>query len=394
MIRYKITLTPRSPFLIGGHQLRDNHYETLEYVPAPNLQAALARRILEAHGGYDVEREAREGQKRYYIDSERIGVEGCEAKWIPWFQHFSQLRFTDCSPFGVEHFAASTFGCKLDRKHPQADFLSAFYRTRHQRSKGTRMACTCGERLERKSGWKWPEGKRLFKRTVTRVALDERRRVSADGQLFSLQIGEPFCDEQRTPLQFVGDLLVPEEIAQQFDFSVQDAGLRIGKHITVGLGRMCIQVEKVDSEPFPSQRIANWQATVGDTSVPLLLNGMLPVELPAFDESDEDDIETYCQAYAEWLKNKAGAPADLRVTFAYTQQTMRRNFQNGAMARQEQITRYLLPGSILVVDAEVQQGLQSWLEQIHAQGLHLSPHSSLVTLAPSFVLKEERHDHE
>ncbi|ARU61770.1 hypothetical protein CBW65_12590 [Tumebacillus avium] len=277
MIRYKITLTPLSPFLIGGHQVLDNHYETLDYIPAPNLQAAIARRILESHGGYDVQQQARDGQKRYFIDPDLIGVEGCEEKWIPWFQHFSQLRFTDATPFGAEHFTASTFGCKLDREHEETDFLVAFYVTRHHRKGRLNMACSCGERLERRSGWKWPQGTRMFKRTVTRVALDDRRHVSADGQLFSLQIGEPYADAERTPLLFVGYLLVPESVEKEMNFSIHDEVVRIGKHITVGLGKMNLEVERVETDAFPEARIARWQTLSGDTSVPLLINGTLPL---------------------------------------------------------------------------------------------------------------------
>lgn len=96
---YKITLTPLSPFVIGAHQIKDNHFVSLDYIPASNLQGAFARRILESHSKYDLQQQVAARKQQFWID-DSISVEGCEPQWITWLESFSHLRFTDATPLG------------------------------------------------------------------------------------------------------------------------------------------------------------------------------------------------------------------------------------------------------------------------------------------------------
>lgn len=385
MDHYKITLTPLSPFVIGGHQIKGNHYVTLDYIPAPNLQGALARRILESHAQYDVQQQVRDRQRQYWID-DSIPAEGCEPQWVAWLELFSHMRFTDATPFDAKPFAPTVFGCKANQDHPVVDLLPMLYKARQEPEQmGVVPQCSvCGSRLERKSGWQWPQGKSFYRRTVTRVALDDYRHVSADGQLFSLQAGEPFADRRDSPLKFVAYVSVPSAIAKNRSLELRGEVVRVGKHLTVGFGRMQVEVEAVEPKLFPEQHLQQWQEVVRDASASFRINGKLPLPEQA-SVSDEIylDLEDYHRSYTEWLQEVADAPESVKVTYAYTQQTLQRSFQPGKMERKETMERFLLPGAVFVVESEDRGALNRWLHKLHQEGISCAPHSSTVTISPA-----------
>ncbi len=378
--RYTITLTPLAPFHVGAHQVTLNHFDTLDFVPAPVLQAAFARRILESHGAYDLS-----GRERHYY-VEDISEEGCEPQWIPWLKSFSNLSFTAATPFGAECFSPTELGCKYDSSHPIVNSLVYQYRSRSDFRQMREVSCAeCGERLERKNGWNLTSGKAVQRRTVSRTSIDAKRHSSADRQLFTMQLAEPFVNSQREPVKLIGDLLVQGD--EEMSLELTDEVIRVGKHITVGLGKMRVEVKKAPPKPFPQEQIAKWRAAVGDRSVPVKLNSQLLFAFPGDGGEAHAELSYYHEMYENWLRCTAGFPDGARVVFVSAQHELKRIFQSGTFAKQEQLSRFLQAGSLIVVepgDACSEEQFFNWLHGLHIGGIRTESYGSTVTIAPHF----------
>lgn len=376
--RWTIRLQPLSPFLIGAHRPDNNHFETLDYIPANVLQAAFARAILESHAQYDIKKHGRE--RRYFIDPRHseVTVDGCRPEWKAWFQHFDDLSFSDATPLGATPYTPTTFVCKtFSDEHPLVESLPDRYRLRHSVGQAIKDFCcpACQGRLERKDGWRMHE-KRVYRRVITRVQIDEKRLVSKDGHLYSLAVGEPyaFIDRARgqtEPLYFEATLFAPEHV--QGLEKATDQVIRVGAYITSGLGKMAITIK-----PVPEPQVNNlkeiikaWREKVGDQSIAMQLLSDVKYTGEHYAPDRYMDLDELYAVYTEWLQREAGLPSECSVSFAYLKTQNRRGFPKGKQSgREEGISHFLMNGSVFVINGP-DEAVQSWGLEAAQYGLWL-----------------------
>ena len=374
---WKIRLEPLSPFLIGGHRIIDNHYESLDYIPGHVLQAAFARAILESHADYDVS----DHEKKYYIksDSSTITASGCKKEWVHWFEYFSELAFSDAVPLGKNKYTPTSFRCKNDEDHPIVETLPERYTNRKKVGQPIKdFYCNvCGGRLERKGGWMFADDERVIKRLVARNALDSKTLTSKDEQLFSMSIGEKYSHVdlagQRTKkLYFEAVVYAPEE-AEHLE-AATDEIVRVGAYITTGLGKMRITVMPMApmTDGGIEETIDKWRKEVKDDSIAVQVLSDVPLALDSERGGSYLETDDYLQLYTDWLIETSTLPASAHVAFAYLQTYEKRGFVTGSNEyREATLKRFIENGGVFIFKAEDDKmpELESWVKRIVREGM-------------------------
>lgn len=379
---WKIRLEAESPFLIGTHRVMNNHFETLEYIPAKVLQAAFARVILESHADYELQIHGKE--RNYYIEEnhEQITATGCLDEFKEWFKAFNHIYFSDATPMGSQRYTPTTYICKsYGEEHPLVESLPFRYTSRNEFGKdASKFECKeCegeGEgRLERKDGWMM-KGSKMYKRLITRVGIDQKRLVSKDEQLYSLSIGEPYSNidkvnQETEPLYFEATLFTPKEINGLE--SINGQTIYVGANITSGLGKMKVSVVSNDnSESNQGQEeIRQWQKQVGDCSIPIQLLSDVCFNNQYRKDQKYQTNEELLQMYTTWLQTDAKLPEGCHVEFFYMQSYQKRGFQQGSnQLREDQMRNYIQNGAVCIFNGDPTV-LNVWINQIVTTGLFL-----------------------
>ncbi|CAB3394558.1 hypothetical protein [Kyrpidia spormannii] len=380
---WKIRLTPRSPFLIAAKRITANDYETLDYIPARVLKAAVARAIIESYGGTPEDGTP----PRYWVDP-GLDPARCRPEWREWIKPFSEILFSDAMPYGAGRPPSTLLVCKVDPSHsPQDDLINRYALRKAVAAPGQlpptvesgdagegRRCKECPQRLERwKSGWRLPSGGRqpgkvahVQKRVFTRVELDVWRHTHRDEHLFSVAVGIPeaLVGNTAEPLVFEGWIHAPEDVDLTLPPGFE---LRVGANLGTGLGRM--EVEVFPEPPEDRKRWAefgDWKKEVHDpSSVALVLvtdalygvGGKRPVA----------SLEENLAEYARWWQSRPSAipaPSSLTVSYASIQYESRYPFVAGQPGiRTVDPLWYWLGGSLFVfsvTDPAEEEVLLQW----------------------------------
>ncbi|ATY85805.1 hypothetical protein CVV65_13445 [Kyrpidia spormannii] len=386
---WKILLTPRSPFLIAGRRMTDNDYETLDYIPARILKAAVARAIVESYGGTPEDGSA----VRYWVGPE-LDVSRCRPEWRHWVKSFSDILFSDAVPFGASRASSTLLVCKKDKSHPPIDDLPHRFRSRSEMASPEILpgaikdrslkCCECGSRFERwKDGWRLPpvHGRKgavahVQKRVFTRVELDDWRQTHRDAHLFSLAVGIPAAvvEADVRPLVFEGWIRAPEGVDLVLP---QGTELRVGAYLGTGLGRMGIEVvpeNSRDRERWTDLR--DWETETGETAtIPLILQTEALYAVGS-GQKHPTSIEEDLNRYADWWKQRPSpipAPRSLKVSYASIQYESRYPFLAGQPGiRSAEPLWYWLGGSLFVfsvADPAEKEILFQWATSIILNGV-------------------------
>ncbi|HHY66636.1 MAG TPA: hypothetical protein GX517_05475 [Alicyclobacillus sp.] len=389
---WKIRLTPRSPFLIAAKRIAANDYETLDYIPARVLKAAVARAIIESYGGTEEDGTP----ARYWVDP-GLDPALCRPEWREWVQPFSDILFSDAMPFGAGRPTSTLLVCKVDPSHqPQDDLINRYALRKAVAAPGQlpsaaenglpgeeRRCKDCQQRLERwKSGWRLPSGGRqagrvahIQKRVFTRVELDLWRYTHRDERLFSVAVGIPEALVDGTPeaLVFEGWIHAPEDVDLTLPPGLE---LRVGSNLGTGLGRMAVEIVP---EPPGARKgwteFGDWEKKVRDpSSVSLVL--VTDALYGVGGKGTVASLEENLAEYARWWRGRPcaiPAPSSLTVSFASIQYESRYPFVAGQPGiRTVDPLWYWLGGSLFVfsvTDPAEEEILVQWATAIVESGV-------------------------
>lgn len=385
---WRISLRPLSPFLVAGRRITPNYYETLDYIPGRILKGAVARAILESYGGTP-----EDGSAAATWVGPELDESLCRPEWRNWVRSFSEILFSDATPFGAGRPPSTLLVCKNDPSHPPVDDLPDRFRWRvgGERPDDGRVpenrdrSCpVCRGRLERwKEGWRFPDGHEraghsahVQKRVFTRVELDDWRQTHRDGHLFSLAAGIPEAavEGKAEPLIFQGWIRAPEDADLQLPKGMR---LRVGAYVGVGLGLMEVEVRPEGSgERRGWTDRGDWVEATGDrSSIPVVLQGDCLYAAGCGTERITSVAEDRA-AYAAWWKQRPSAipaPDSLTVLFAAVQYESRYPFVAGQPGvRSMRPLWYWLGGSLFVFavsDPSEAPVLVQWVEALCRDGV-------------------------
>lgn len=382
---WKIKLTALTPFLIGSHRVTDNHYETLDYIPSNVLQAAFAKAILSTNELYDVN----EAERRYYIDEKAFQLykEGSRPEWIVWLANFPSLSFSDANPMGAHPYTPTTFTCKKKGdQHPLVETLAKRYELKFYNDKKIEnFKCSvCGSRYERKDGWNLPKDRKIYKRLINRIEINNHRLVGEDERLYSLAVGEPFSyirlDPLETkPLYFEAYCYSPVDD----DLSItsdQEIEIYVGAYSTTGMGKMQVEVTEVeDQEQENRENIRLWQNGQSQFSkderpftntVAIQVLSNIPYD---FDQqSDYITTEEQLTIYTNWLQQFSNLPKEASVDFTFIQSLSTRSFVPGLNIREKSIQRFIKSGSVFIFKFPNNELAIEWAMNVAQNGLPLN----------------------
>lgn len=374
---WKIKLHVKSPFLIGTNRVIPNHFDTLDYIPANVLQAAFSRAILESHHTYEP---SRDGNYRFIIPDNPSDedIKSCREEWREWYRHFSNIAFTDATPFGSEKITPTTYQCKdFGHEHTLRETLAERYKIRD--TKGAiiqEFYCSeCEGRLERKDGWN-DEKSKIYKRLVTRLEIDEKRLVSKDERLYSIAVGEAFVKKDTgtnefEPLIFEAFCYTDKDVNLQFPVGKQ-IYIRIGAYTTTGYGLMEVEVEKIDQLQMDTlENYKKWlEETESTDTVALKILSDLP--LIKFNYGNNLSTEDQLTTYTQWLRAVSNLPNSCYVDYTVLQTYRKRSYMKGSQRyRRDKITQFIENGSVIVIKGEKSADFHDWLETTMKEGIYI-----------------------
>ena len=108
----------------------------------------------------------------------------------------------------------------------------------------------------RKSNGEYEE-KKVNTRLLTRVAIDRKRRVSADELLYSLNAIDPLTVSGENII-FYGSARVPSSLVNKVADTLQNDIQRLGGGTSRGLGQVRIKVENSDNADTLAKRICDF----------------------------------------------------------------------------------------------------------------------------------------
>ena len=165
------------------------------------------------------------------------------------------------------------------------------------------------------------EEKKVNTRLLTRVAIDRKRRVSADELLYSLNAIDPLTVKGENII-FYGSARVPSSLVNKVADTLQNDIQRLGGGTSRGLGQVCIKVENSDNTDTLAKRICDFNdylQTVSD-----LYCSLLNAEKDAYEgtyfsvtlQSDAILTENWQSSMtltAEMLQEMAGCQVDVEL---------------------------------------------------------------------------------
>ena len=250
-----IEVTLKSPMITGGRKPSGQAVETVQYIRGGLIRGAVANALL-------TDLENNEPDK----DFKQL------------FLNDDAAIFRNCTP-GKSVLPATAIGCKdssgflaaddPDRKEKHGIFDTLFQRLVAEKA-GLLYHPSCPNckdddddgRVEAKSGfYKQSKGcykqKTLNTRLLTRVAINRKRKVAADGILYHLNAVDPLIvkGEKSKNVRLYGSARVPSTLVSKVADTLQKQVHRLGGGSSRGLGKVCLKVDKHESSDPLKKRI-------------------------------------------------------------------------------------------------------------------------------------------
>jgi len=220
IITVPVTITARSPLLIGTKTAQSNFRTTQAVIPGAVLRAGLAQALIAQDGG------AGQQGRRNWVDAG-----GGSGRYPTLRRVFDDLRITQCLPAGSRVAPITAWACKFGCGKYKCDGQT--HDTLHE---PLGVCPTCGAPVERAGGFLDGRGRRVEKPStmvVSKSAMNRFSGTSQDEMLFSMEVITP-------PVVFEG------AITGRFDpvelkCLVKD-GIRVGGYQTAGYGDCAIEI--------------------------------------------------------------------------------------------------------------------------------------------------------
>ncbi|SDL41837.1 hypothetical protein SAMN05216497_13113 [Clostridium cochlearium] len=226
----RVKLKFESPFIVGGKNIERNYIESLDYIQGNVVRAAFAKIILNNCNEYKRDETVMVNGKRkknwvYYRNKEKCKT----CKFRNLCKNFSDIKFSYFYPEGTEIIPLTLMKCKKDDNH---NFVDCLIEQRQCKD------CKTGDkRVEFTTGFiKDGELYKVKKDFLIRTAIDKYTKTSKDENLYSILV---VSETSKNKNVFQGNIQGIDEK----DLKIIDE-LRIGKYISVGLGKCKLFIEK------------------------------------------------------------------------------------------------------------------------------------------------------
>ena len=374
-----ITLTPKSPLLIGTHTTQSNFRDTQCVIPGAVLRAAMARAICRQDGTSD---QSEKGIKTIMPE---------DTPFRKLREAFADLRFSTLhSGIQDEPNPITTRKCKFKKNHRYVDVLAAMIINEAQDNQEKLQCPECdsqpGEgRLEKVAPYENiqnyltkkinPNDCRLI--TSTHSEIDKLRGTAKDGRLFTVRAIAPKA------VTFHGTISGDIDLGELS--RLLRSPLHVGAMLTSGFGVCDVTIESSPEKQNDDllDRIKRFNKLIGGKGyfIPITLMSDMVADLKVKtdehsspDEQGSSDLQDeYTSAYADLLKPILGE-FDFEMAKVITKPRMWRGFdtskQEGGF---EKPARYLLQaGSVLVVRVDTLEApILEKLQMLEHKGIGL-----------------------
>ena len=334
----RVTITPKSPLLIGTHTTQSNFRDSQCTIPGAVMRSALAKAICEQ-------------------DKTATPTSAGRIRWVApitgetFFPNlrsvFSDLRFSALNAnLQPEPHPITTRKCKLnEEKHDKVDILYLLLSKAWKSGKITEKCQhpECEGRLEKVDPYEDIE-EQMLTVTSTHSEMDKWRGTSRDERLHTIRAIAPSTSENSIAFQGT--------ISGNFDMKelsiLQESPLYVGAMLTSGFGECEVKFEAVSDTLTSdlsikknelSARIKKFNTLVGrnETYVPITLVS------DAFVDLKEPDDGNYTKAYEDIVK-------PFKLERVITKTRVWRGFDTSEPREVAKPTKFLLQaGSVLVV---------------------------------------------
>lgn len=242
-LKYKIRITPKNPFVIGGKKLNNEYIKSLDYIPGSVLRAALSREIVMACPYYN-----EDSHKKYWVEyKNEKECTNCIYKNL--CKNFSNIKIQALSPMNSKNYPLTAMRCKEHPEHKAFDTLAEkLIRKMDNKDRVISeidLGCPeCKKRVERCSGLFLEENGiqkdvEVVNFLVTKNAINPYTRTAKEGILYTLDAGSTkvmIGDEERD-LYFEGIIESDKDINLELK---NMASIYIGAYNTAGFGKFTI----------------------------------------------------------------------------------------------------------------------------------------------------------
>ncbi|MFU0784666.1 hypothetical protein [Clostridium sp.] len=225
----KVTLSFKSPFIVGGKKLTNNYIESLDYIKGNVVRAAFAKYILENCIEYkedDIVKVDGVERKNWVYYRNKKGCVSCKLKGL--CKNFSNAKFMYFYPKGVKIVPLTLMRCKQNPNHKFIDCLIQDKVCKQCDDKNGRVEFFNGYLKDNKEY-------SVRKMIVTKNSINKYTETSKDGFLYSLVSVSGTDDNENV---FTGSI---------YGFNAEDLNeikqLRLGSYTSIGYGLCLLSYE-------------------------------------------------------------------------------------------------------------------------------------------------------
>ncbi|HHW00808.1 MAG TPA: hypothetical protein GXX36_14820 [Clostridiaceae bacterium] len=185
----RVVFRLESPMLIGGRRLKDNVYESIDYIPGHVVRAAFAKHILMNCPLYNPQEPDAQGRYNYVYVRDESKCISCT--FYKACSTFGDIKFSFFYPEGCDILPLTAKGCKTNREHGFRDMLvnDGEHKCRHcinESGMDSVMRGLAG-RLESVKGYRKGKARvSIDKELYTKTAINSYTQTALDGSLYSI----------------------------------------------------------------------------------------------------------------------------------------------------------------------------------------------------------------
>ena len=311
-MKYRIRITPKNPFVIGGKKLNNDYIKSLEHIPGGVLRAALSREIVMACPYYN-----QNSSKKYWVEYKNE-KECTSCRYKNLCKNFSEIKIGELYPQNSKNYPLTAMRCKENSEHKAFDTLSEklirkIYKDDKNLNQIDSGCPECKKRVERCSGLFLEKNGvqkdvEVVNLLITKNAINPYMRTAKDGILYTLDAGSTkvmIGDEERD-LYFEG-IIEGDDIKSELE---NIYSLYIGAYNTAGFGKFVIDVVdeyKEDDIKSLKNRLQKFNIKINSEKkiyVPITLESDAYINLPIENDKKLCEIskDEYIKIYENSLK--------------------------------------------------------------------------------------------